>query len=122
MLTHTKVKNLFCSYCNRAFARKSDLTAHTLQHTRENVIKCPICNKEFFKKQNYQKHFKTHTGIRDHVCDYCKRGFGVYFHLKRHMKNCHAKLSKKENTGPNSDEKHTQLAESDIQKTVNEQT
>lgn len=46
-----------CSYCNRSFSSRDELTAHRLQSHPTWYI-CQICNSSFFDRGNLNKHVR----------------------------------------------------------------
>ena len=50
MKIHTGKKPHSCTECDKADAKKGDLTIHMREHTGEKPYKCCQCDKAFFKE------------------------------------------------------------------------
>ena len=89
-LTHTGEKGLQCRFCERMFARASDVKQHEYMHTGEKTFQCTHdnCTKVFWKMQNFKRHMNTHLGVREHTCAKCSRSFATSYHMKRHAGVC----------------------------------
>ncbi|KAJ2822048.1 hypothetical protein FBU31_004712 [Coemansia sp. 'formosensis'] len=75
-----------CTYlgCEKAFARRCNLTSHQLTHTVERPYPCDLCEQRFCRNHDLKRHMKTHTGDRPFVCTHCNRGFARADALSRH--------------------------------------
>lgn len=61
--THTGEKPYACTYCERAFAQKSDLVSHTRTHTGERPYVCNVCGHAFQQSSALKTHSKMHQTI-----------------------------------------------------------
>ena len=54
------------------------------------------CKKKFTLKGDLVQHFRIHLGEKPYGCAECGKWFIKAFSRNRHIRNCHKKLSKKQ--------------------------
>ena len=104
--TSSGSRTIKCSYCNRQFSSREELTTHRMQSHPTSFI-CTICNSSFFDKGNLNKHVSrvcfrnnlsqltqqqirsVHEKQRPFECDYCNSSFAFSDGLKRHIRMVH---------------------------------
>ncbi len=63
-----------CEYCNRKFARASDLKVHLPVHSEDKPFKCDSCDKMFTRYSTLKEHSRTHTGKSQYcLLNICRR-------------------------------------------------
>ncbi|XP_031621230.1 zinc finger protein 420-like [Contarinia nasturtii] len=103
---HVGKNLLHCKYCNRGFAKGSNLNRHILLHRKidsdeeDRFIKnatcldgrfiCSYCNKTLIDRQSFRIHIRTHIISKVFIrCEICNRGgFESDIELQEHM-TCH---------------------------------
>ena len=71
---HTGEKPYKCTFCEKVYARKDDLTCHIKTHTGEKPYHCEFCEKAYARKDYLTGHIKTHTGEK-----HCGLLLGIHF-------------------------------------------
>jgi len=84
---HTGEKPFGCSYCDKKYSYKHQLTSHLRIHTGEKPYKCSYCDKKFGQKSHLTDHLRIHTGEKPYKCLYCDRTFRHRNSLTRHLQN-----------------------------------
>lgn len=85
--THSEIKPHACTYCEKRFAKKTDLVQHIRTHTGEKPYACEYCGKCFTQRTPLVIHLRSHTGERPYVCHICQQGFVSKSALGVHLKN-----------------------------------
>ncbi len=86
LMDHRKQQGFVCTFCNKLFYKKSQLTIHMRYHTKEKTFKCALCEKHFYSKSNVNKHVKSvHKKIKPFSCTTCGQSFAEKCKLKRHL-------------------------------------
>ena len=67
-----------------------------LTHTKVKAHECIICYKKFSQKSNLVTHFRIHLGEKPYGCAECGKWFTQSSDRCKHIRNCHKKLSKKQ--------------------------
>ncbi|MGH0152599.1 UNVERIFIED_CONTAM: hypothetical protein FKN15_073372 [Acipenser sinensis] len=88
-LSSQRPKIFKCPYCEKAFAKPSQLERHNRTHTGERPFQCPQCDKAFNQKSALQVHMVKHTGEKPYKCEICGIGFTQKSNMKLHMKRSH---------------------------------
>lgn len=55
-----------CSFCDKAFKKKSNLTSHLISHSDERPFLCQHCEKCYKQKSSLQRHLKIHRRAEEH--------------------------------------------------------
>ena len=80
--------NLICTYCERKFYEKRDLSVHTKKHTGQKPHQCSLCTKSYSDRRALQSHLKAHiridTGENLHSCPICAKTFSQSGALSLH--------------------------------------
>lgn len=58
---HSRVKKYVCTYCNKGFTTKHDVTMHEQRHTGNGKHVCVFCHKNYVTISELKKHFKKHV-------------------------------------------------------------
>ena len=74
-----------CSFCNRGFKKRSNLTRHILTHTGERAFSCEKCGKTFSTSHAVKLHDRQHTGDKPYQCEKCLKKFTYYANYKIHL-------------------------------------
>lgn len=61
MRTHSGEKPYSCTYCEKRFALKGNLTVHIRTHTGETPYVC-VCGKGFYESSRLKRHQKSRGG------------------------------------------------------------
>merc|ERR1719233_474025 len=77
-----------CDFCNKLFAKKSNLIKHRRIHTGEKPYQCEVCEKAFSQRTSLVIHMRRHTGERPFQCEICNKEFVQKSDLNRHKNIC----------------------------------
>ena len=83
-----RVKNKFCTMCEKAFYTNSKLKLHMAYHTEERNHVCHECGKSFKVEQHLMHHMETHGNInirREH----CNQMFNSQTYYQKHLRQKH---------------------------------
>ena len=84
-----KLKNKYCSICNKIFSTPINLRNHIKTiHEKNCPYKCPFpnCNKHYSIATRLKVHIRTHLGEKPYQCDICFKSFTEKGNLKTHMR------------------------------------
>lgn len=82
---HSDDRQFKCTFCNKAFAIKSDFVRHSRIHTNDKRYICSVCGKKFTDRSTHLKHERIHSGSKPYQCTICSKSFGYSFVLKNHL-------------------------------------
>lgn len=85
-LMHARSRQFKCKECDKAFARKGQLSQHMLIHTKERLFSCQVCDKEFRLSGHLKRHNLIHSGDKPFVCHICETVFAHASTLKSHIR------------------------------------
>ncbi|XP_012692077.2 zinc finger and SCAN domain-containing protein 2-like [Clupea harengus] len=85
LVTHTKEHPFQCSVCGLTFGSRAVLHAHLKSHSGEPRYTCSHCGKKFLDLGNFSRHKRIHTGERPYSCEVCGKAFIQSAHLKKHI-------------------------------------
>ena len=92
---HGKAKEFPCPFCDKVFAKSSDLIQHGKCYSSnvrsEEEFRCDLCDRVFCYKQNLRAHQKAHDDGRAQRCDECGVDFVGNTMLVYHRISCHGK-------------------------------
>ncbi|XP_034753298.1 zinc finger protein 271-like isoform X1 [Etheostoma cragini] len=79
---HMTAKAFKCSECDKEFACRGHLDAHSRIHRGEKPHKCSFCRKSFAQKSNLNVHLRLHTGEKPYFCKTCGKMVTYSYHLQ----------------------------------------
>ncbi len=53
---------LKCKYCDKVFAKASNLHTHEATHTGQGCFQCQVCGKGYTFRFELHKHMRSHPG------------------------------------------------------------
>ncbi|KAM9322678.1 uncharacterized protein KZ484_020803 [Pholidichthys leucotaenia] len=83
--THQPSKPFRCLECGKSFTQKTRLKTHQSVHTGERPFSCKICGKMFSRQDNCMRHERFHSGLRPFSCRQCGKSFTMLGNLKMHQ-------------------------------------
>jgi len=87
----TSATSYSCMDCDKCFAFKSSLVAHSKSHSSTNTKPhmCNICGKCFTQKLTLTGHMYIHTGEKPFKCQFCDQAFRQSTDLTNHTRALH---------------------------------
>uniref|UniRef100_A0A8C9XW50 Zinc finger protein 543-like n=1 Tax=Sander lucioperca TaxID=283035 RepID=A0A8C9XW50_SANLU len=79
---HMTAKAFKCSECDKEFACRGHLVAHSRIHKGEKPHKCSFCRKSFAQRSNLNVHLRLHTGEKPYFCKTCGKMVTYSYHLQ----------------------------------------
>ena len=79
-------QDLKCTFCDKLFNNKTNLTVHLRMHNNIRPHQCPYCEKSFTQKSTMRTHLRTHTGEKPYSCSHCARAFSDYSTYRKHQR------------------------------------
>jgi len=83
-----RVKDKFCTMCEKSFYTNSKLKLHMSYHTEERNHVCDECGKSFKIKQHLMHHMESHGNINIQ-CEHCDRMFNSQAYYQTHLRRKH---------------------------------
>ncbi len=83
-----RVKDKFCTMCEKSFYTNSKLKLHMTLHTDERNHICEECGKSFKVKQHLMHHMDTHGNVNIR-CEHCDRMFNSRSYYQKHLRRKH---------------------------------
>lgn len=85
-LVHLRVRSHRCTFCDRTFGTRSELTCHLKRHRNERDFMCGTCGKAFVDNHSLKRHMSVHSDDRPFACHICGDTFKLNKYLKQHSK------------------------------------
>ena len=87
---HLKIKNSYCTLCEKGFYMQSDLERHNREAHEDKREVCPECGLSFRKVSIHIKNVHSADKLQ-RACPECGKTFGD---VKEHMRSVHEKVKK----------------------------
>lgn len=74
-----------CEECEKSFATRKQLRAHTNTHRPLVMYNCDYCDYKCKTKVHLSRHTRIHAGSRPYTCPYCEYSSTTVGNLRKHI-------------------------------------